>query len=118
MTEFYELTTEQQREIINKLADLAVEIDLDIKVVTTRELVCNLKSMEVIQKMFCRVKKEFPIDMKAKAAEYNEKAKAIYGDTKGVEVNLFCPVKAGDSYDTITKVKKMGEDAETEIVHK
>ena len=118
MTEYSELTSEQQKEMITKLADLAVELDLDIRVETYRELVCALNSKNVSGRMVCKVVKECPSDMKAKAAEYTEKAKAIYGDTKGVEVKLTCAVGAGDSYDTITKVKKMGEDAETEIVHK
>lgn len=68
--------------------------------------------------MLLKVTKELPLDMKAKAAEFTEKAKAIYKDTKGVQIKLTCAVGAGDAYDTISKVKKIGEDAETEIVHK
>lgn len=118
MTEFSELTKDQQTEMIGKLADLAVELGLDVKVETYRELVCALNNGEVSQRMMCKVEKEVPLDMKAKAADYTEKSKAIIGETKGVSVKLSASVGAGDAYDTITKVKKMGEDTETEILHK
>lgn len=118
MTTFAELPADQQKEMVNKLADLAVEMDLDVKVETYRELVCALMANgEVSERMMLKVEKEIPLDMKAKGAEFTEKAKAIVGETKGVSIKITSAVGAGDAYDTITKVKKMGEDAETEIKH-
>ena len=118
MTEFSELTKDQQKEMIGKLADLAVEMGIDVQVETYRELVCALNSSDVSSRMMCKVEKEVPLDMKAKAAEYTEKSKAIVGETKGVSVKLTSAVGAGDAYDTITKVMKMGEDTPTDILHK
>jgi hypothetical protein len=118
MTEFAELTKDQQKELIGKLADLAVELGIDVEIETYRELVAALNASEVTSRVMCKVEKEMPLDMKAKAAEYTEKAKALVGETKGVSIKLTCAVGAGDDYDTITKVMKMGEDKETEITHK
>ena len=68
--------------------------------------------------MEVKVEKVLSVDMKAEAAEYTEKAKEIVGDTKGVSIKLTTCVGAGDNYETITKVIKLGEEGETEIVHK
>ena len=104
--------------MIIKLADLAVKLGLDVQVETYRELVCALNSGDVSTRMMCKVEKEVPLDMKAKAAEFTEKSKEIVGDTKCVSIKLSSAVGAGDDYDTITKVMKMGEEGETEILHK
>jgi len=39
MSEFSALTTEEQKKIINELGALAVDMDLDVKIETYRELV-------------------------------------------------------------------------------
>ena len=104
--------------MIEKLADLAVEMDIDVEVETYSELVCALKNSEVSSKVMCKVEKEVPLEMKAKAAEYTQKSKEIVGETKGVSVKLTASVGAGDAYETITKVMKMGEETPTDIVHK
>ena len=81
--------------MIGKLADLAVEISIDVQ-----------------------VEEKVPLDMKAEAAEHTEKSKAMVEETKGDSVKLTYTVGAGDVYDTIIKVMKMGEEAPTEIFHK
>ena len=91
---------------------------MDVKIETYRELVCALNAKDVSGRVMCKVEKEVPLDQKAKAAEFTEAAKEIVGETKGVTIKLTCAVGAGDQYDTITKVKKMGEEEDCSIEHK
>ena len=116
-TEFNTMSADEKQALIKQMGTLLQEHEIDANVMTMTEVVCPMAAKEIENKVVLTIKKEMPSSDSEKAKKFNEAAKPLVEGIKGVTLEVVSKLGAGDMYQEITKVTKMGNSENTSIVH-
>lgn len=119
MTDFSKMTSDEQKDLVKKVADALNECglgDVDVQMVT--ENVCNLSAKTVENTTSLNVKKELPSTQSELADRFNAKVKPIIDGIQNVNVSVASKLGAGDAYKTIGNLMPIKGDEEVNLEHK
>lgn len=103
--EFSKMTSEQKMELVKKVAGIAQEVGIDLKVELYRETVCVMVGKgQVTDKEVLKVDKELPSTDAEKAKAFNEKVKALTDGMEGIDISVVSKLSAGDMFVEIEDV--------------
>ena len=103
--EFSKMTSEQKMELVKKVAAIAQEVGIDLKVELYRETVCVMVGKgQVTDKEVLKVDKEVPSTDAEKAKAFNEKVKALTDGMEGIDISVVSKLSAGDMFVEIEDV--------------
>ena len=115
--EFNTMSADEKQALIKQMGTLLQEHEIDASVVTMTEVVCAVAEKKIEHKVVLQIKKEMPSSESEKAKKFNEAAKPLVEGITGVTLEVVSKLGAGDMYQEITKVTKMGSEENTSIVH-
>jgi len=112
------MSAEEQHALIKQIGTLLQEHNIDAKVETATEVICNVGGTDVEHKVTLVVSKEMPSTEKEVATKFNEAVKPLIEGIAGVQMNVVSKMGAGDMFQEITKVIHITDDSKTTITHK
>jgi hypothetical protein len=119
MSDFKTMSGDERKALIDKISACLMENDLgDVTISTATENVGILMAGQFEKSTTLKVEKNLKADQSAKGKTITDALKAIVGDTKSVSIKIQALLGAGDYYQTISDIEKMGAEGTTSLEHK